>query len=80
MRPRKSLSLRVWVSVQAQEINLRLRRPRRASVNCGFLERAFRIERKSWAVGVLVRVEQDVRPVIFVVTDSLALATDFCKE
>lgn len=63
--------LRIRITVQTQEINFWLGRTRRRSRHSRLLQSTFRIEGKTGAVGVLVGVEQDVRPIIFVVTDSL---------
>ena len=41
------------------------------SIYCRLFESTLRIQGKTGTVGILVGVEENVRPVIFVVTDSL---------
>lgn len=62
---------RVGVSVQAQEVNLRLRSACRVAC-LRSLQCTLAIQGQSRAVSILIGVEEDVGPIIFVVTDSLA--------
>lgn len=62
---------RIGVSVQAQEVDLGLGGTSRiAGGRC--LQCPLTIQCQSRAIGILVRIEEHVRAVIFVVTDSSA--------
>lgn len=63
--------LRIRVAVQAEEINLQLGGSR-GIASLGGLQGSLAIQGKTGTEGILVGVEEDVRPIIFVVTDSLA--------
>ena len=63
---------RVWITIQPQEINIRLRGTSHIPVYSRLLQRAFIVQRQPRSVGILVRIEQDVRPIVFVVTDSFS--------
>lgn len=65
------LDSRVWVSVQAAEVDLEIVL---GAINT-ISEFANALNGDGGAVGVLVRVEQDVRAVIFVVTASSAIGS-----
>lgn len=63
---------RIRVSVEAQEINFRLRSAGRMTIYRGLFEGTLRVQRETWTVGIFVGVEQNVRSVILVVTDSIS--------
>lgn len=62
---------RIGVAVQTQEVDLGLGGSCRIA-GLGGLQCALAVQRKTRAKGILVGVEEHVRPIIFVVTDSLA--------
>lgn len=62
---------RIGVAVQTEEVNLRLGGSR-GIAGRGGLQCSLAIQGKTRTKGILVGVEEDVRPIIFVVTDSLA--------
>ena len=62
---------RIGVAVQAEEVNLRLGGSR-GIASRGGLQCSLAVQGKTRTEGILVGIEEDVRPIIFVVTDSLA--------
>lgn len=69
--PTTEVDSRIGVSVQAQEVDLGLRGACRMAC-IGSLKGAFTVQSQSGTIGILIGVKEDVRSIIFVVTDSLA--------
>lgn len=62
---------RIGVAVQAEKVDLRLGGSR-GIASRGSLQCSLAVQGKTRTKGILVGIEEYVRPVIFVVTDSLA--------
>jgi hypothetical protein len=61
----RTIDIRIWIPIQAQQIHIDARRrpiPRRAS------QSLILIQCKTGPVCILIRVEEDIRAVVFVVT------------
>lgn len=58
---------RIRIPVQSQEINLR-----RTAIDCTLNVPVF-IQQQAWSVGILIGVQEDVGPVVFVVTVEISM-------